>query len=212
MKPEPSFADQAQPWEARNKRVASNQDNDPKEGEPAVFRSPGFAANLRKCRVSARVVNFQTSADRDQLLVNTQLPRRRDLADATKSGVNKTHALCSFFPMKTSEIGIATASVPGASRFVLRLALRSMKIYNKAGISIMQVSKWGNSLAVRLPATVVEALDLKEGDEIEISVAGKRDFKVARDRSTERALEQLRQMKWSFPPDFKFNREEINER
>jgi antitoxin MazE len=76
----------------------------------------------------------------------------------------------------------------------------------------MQVSKWGNSLAVRLPAAVVDALNLKEGDEIEISVASKRDFKVTRDRSKERALEQLRQMKWSFPPDFKFNREEINER
>ena len=50
----------------------------------------------------------------------------------------------------------------------------------------MQVSKWGNSLAVRLPAVVVEALDLKEGDEIEISIAGKRDFKVARDRSNEK--------------------------
>ena len=61
-------------------------------------------------------------------------------------------------------------------------------------------------------AVVVEALDLKEGDEIEISIASKRDFKVARDRSKERALEQLRQMKWSFPPNFKFNREEINER
>ena len=67
-------------------------------------------------------------------------------------------------------------------------------IYNGSGISSMQVSKWGNSLAVRLPAVVVEALDLKEGDEIEISIAGKRDFKVARDRSKERALEQLRQM------------------
>src|SRR5437588_9701659 len=75
----------------------------------------------------------------------------------------------------------------------------------------MQVSKWGNSLAVRLPAVVVEALDLKEGDEIVISIAGKRDFKVARDRSKERALEQLRQMKWSFPPEFKFNRQEPNE-
>ena len=75
----------------------------------------------------------------------------------------------------------------------------------------MQVSKWGNSLAVRLPVTLVEALDLKEGDEIEISVAGKRDFKIARDRSKERALEQLRLMKWSFPPDFVFNREEANE-
>jgi antitoxin MazE len=76
----------------------------------------------------------------------------------------------------------------------------------------MRVSKWGNSLAVRLPSAVVEALDLKEGDEIEISIADKRDFKVARDRSKERALQQLRQMKWSFPPDFKFNRKEINER
>ncbi|TIX53549.1 MAG: AbrB/MazE/SpoVT family DNA-binding domain-containing protein, partial [Mesorhizobium sp.] len=35
----------------------------------------------------------------------------------------------------------------------------------------MQVAKWGNSLAVRLPAVVVEALELKEGDEIEIHVA-----------------------------------------
>ena len=76
----------------------------------------------------------------------------------------------------------------------------------------MRVSKWGNSLAVRLPAMVVEALDLKEGDEIEISIAGKRDFRVARDRSKERAVERLRQMKWSFPPDFKFKREEIHER
>jgi antitoxin MazE len=35
----------------------------------------------------------------------------------------------------------------------------------------MQVAKWGNSLAVRLPASVVDALELKEGDEIEIHVA-----------------------------------------
>ena len=65
---------------------------------------------------------------------------------------------------------------------------------------------------MRLPAVVVEALNLKEGDEIEISIAGKRDFKLARDRSKARALEQLRQMKWSFPPDFRFDREEINAR
>ena len=76
----------------------------------------------------------------------------------------------------------------------------------------MQVSKWGNSLAVRLPAAVVEALDLKEGDEIEIFVAGKREFRVARDRSKQKALQQLRQMKWSFPAAFRFNREEIHER
>jgi antitoxin MazE len=42
----------------------------------------------------------------------------------------------------------------------------------------MQVGKWGNSLAVRLPAVVVEALTLKEGDEIEIHVVGTRSFEV----------------------------------
>jgi len=38
----------------------------------------------------------------------------------------------------------------------------------------MQVSKWGNSLAIRLPAAVVEALELHEGDDIEIRFSGMR--------------------------------------
>jgi antitoxin MazE len=75
----------------------------------------------------------------------------------------------------------------------------------------MQVSKWGNSLAVRLPAAVVDALGLKEGDEIEISIAGKRDFKIARDRSKARALEAIRRLARPFPPGFKFDRDEANE-
>ena len=76
----------------------------------------------------------------------------------------------------------------------------------------MQVAKWGNSLAVRLPAAIVEALDLKEGDEIEILVAGKSEFKVARDRSKEKAFDQLRKLKWSFPAGFRFDRDKMNER
>jgi antitoxin MazE len=44
----------------------------------------------------------------------------------------------------------------------------------------MRVSKWGNSLAVRLPAAVVEALGLKEGDMLEIQVAGRLVFEVAK--------------------------------
>ena len=31
---------------------------------------------------------------------------------------------------------------------------------------VMQVAKWGNSLAIRLPRSVVEVLGLKEGDSI----------------------------------------------
>jgi antitoxin MazE len=76
----------------------------------------------------------------------------------------------------------------------------------------MQVSKWGNSLAIRLPAAVVKALDLKEGDDIEIQVAGKRAFDVSRDQSRERALAQLRKLRRPFPPGFVFDREEANER
>ena len=76
----------------------------------------------------------------------------------------------------------------------------------------MQVSKWGNSLAIRLPAAVVDALDLKDGDQIEVRIAGSREFEISRDRQREIALERLRKMKWSLPPGFKFDREEANER
>ena len=76
----------------------------------------------------------------------------------------------------------------------------------------MRVAKWGNSLAVRLPSTVTEALDLKEGDEIEIHVAGTRQFKVSRDRSREKAIAGLRKLRRPFPPGFKFDREEANAR
>lgn len=76
----------------------------------------------------------------------------------------------------------------------------------------MQVAKWGNSLAVRLPRAVVEALKLKEGDEIEITIAGKRHFEVARDRSREQALARLRKYRGRLPPGFKFDRDEANAR
>ncbi|HUY81983.1 MAG TPA: AbrB/MazE/SpoVT family DNA-binding domain-containing protein [Acidobacteriaceae bacterium] len=76
----------------------------------------------------------------------------------------------------------------------------------------MQVSKWGNSLAVRLPAVVVEALELKEGDQIEIRVAGKREFEVKRDLSRQEAIEGLRRLSKPLPPGFKFDREEANAR
>jgi antitoxin MazE len=74
----------------------------------------------------------------------------------------------------------------------------------------MQVSKWGNSLAVRLPSRVVDALDLKEGDQIEIRIAGKRVFEVRRDQSKQRALARLRKLRRPLPPGFVMDREEAN--
>ena len=76
----------------------------------------------------------------------------------------------------------------------------------------MQVSKWGNSLAIRLPAAIVKALELKEGDDIEIRVAGDKAFEVGRDESRKRAVENLRKLSRPFPPGFVFDREEANER
>jgi antitoxin MazE len=76
----------------------------------------------------------------------------------------------------------------------------------------MQVAKWGNSLAVRLPTAVVEALQLKEGDEIDIRVAGEREFDIDRDRSRERALQRMRQLCKPLPAGWKFDRDEANAR
>ena len=76
----------------------------------------------------------------------------------------------------------------------------------------MQVAKWGNSLAVRLPASVVEALELKEGDEIEIYIADERQFGVSRKPTREELLKRLRVFRGRLPADFKFDRDEANAR
>ncbi len=76
----------------------------------------------------------------------------------------------------------------------------------------MQVGKWGNSLAVRLPAALVDALQLKEGDEIEVEVADPRTFRVGRDTARDDALDALRALGWQLPPGFRFSRDEANER
>ncbi|GAA5266519.1 antitoxin MazE [Acidiphilium sp. MT5] len=76
----------------------------------------------------------------------------------------------------------------------------------------MQVAKWGNSLAVRLPAAVVEALELKEGDEIEIHLADLRAFAVARKPRPEDLLHRLRAFRGRLPGDWKLDRDEINAR
>jgi antitoxin MazE len=76
----------------------------------------------------------------------------------------------------------------------------------------MQVAKWGNSLAVRIPKAVVTALKLKEGDDIEVVVAGARRFEIARDKRREAALARMKTLKWKLPADYKFSRDEANER
>lgn len=76
----------------------------------------------------------------------------------------------------------------------------------------MRVAKWGNSLAVRLPAAVVEALNLKDGDDVEIRVADGRSFEVKKKRTREQAIAALRKLRRNFPDGFVFDREEAHER
>ena len=76
----------------------------------------------------------------------------------------------------------------------------------------MQVSKWGNSLAIRLPAAVVKALELQEGDDIEVLVEAERSFRVNKKLGVEAILERLRQYRGKIPADFKFDRDDANAR
>ncbi len=76
----------------------------------------------------------------------------------------------------------------------------------------MRVSKWGNSLAVRLPDSIVKSLKLKSGDEVEIVLRGERVFELERDTSRERVLARLRELRKPLPKGFRFDRDEANAR
>jgi antitoxin MazE len=74
----------------------------------------------------------------------------------------------------------------------------------------MQVAKWGNSLAIRIPAAVAEALELKPGDDVQIHVAGRRQLGVSRVPGREDLLKRLRAFRGRLPDDFVFDRDEVN--
>ncbi|MBN3809345.1 AbrB/MazE/SpoVT family DNA-binding domain-containing protein [Paraburkholderia sp. Ac-20347] len=76
----------------------------------------------------------------------------------------------------------------------------------------MQVAKWGNSLAVRLPAAVIDALGLKEGDDIEIYAMQSGAFSVSKTPTASERIERLRKYRGRLPADFRFERESLDER
>ncbi|MBO9331282.1 AbrB/MazE/SpoVT family DNA-binding domain-containing protein [Achromobacter xylosoxidans] len=69
-------------------------------------------------------------------------------------------------------------------------------------------------MAVRLPASIVEALALREGDDIEIEIAvdAPRTFGIRKKPGAEALLERLRAFRGKLPADFRFDRNEANER
>jgi antitoxin MazE len=76
----------------------------------------------------------------------------------------------------------------------------------------MRVAKWGNSLAVRLPKDLVDALSLKAGDELVVVDATKERLTLAKDDRRERALAAFAAFDWPLPPGYKFDRDEANVR
>ena len=77
---------------------------------------------------------------------------------------------------------------------------------------IMRVSKWGNSLAVRLPKSLVESLGLKSGDELQIVSSAPSRIAVTRDERREQAVERIRKRALRLPQNYSFDRNEANAR
>lgn len=76
----------------------------------------------------------------------------------------------------------------------------------------MQIVKWQDSLAVALPADVIETLQLREGDEVDLEVTGERRLAVSPKMTREEALERIRALQRPLPADWKWDREEANAR
>ena len=77
----------------------------------------------------------------------------------------------------------------------------------------MRVSKWGNSLAVRLPKALVEELGLKEGDQLNVVAARDGAIEVeTREHQRRRALDRMAARNWTLPQGYRFDRDEANER
>jgi antitoxin MazE len=77
---------------------------------------------------------------------------------------------------------------------------------------LMQVAKWGNSLAIRLPKKLVDEMKLKPGDELEVVKAEGGSLAVEKVDRRERFLKAMEQFRLPLPEGYKFDREEANER
>jgi antitoxin MazE len=79
----------------------------------------------------------------------------------------------------------------------------------------MKAARWGNSLAIRLPASVVKQLDLKPGDVVDVTIARPDAFGMAKaepKRINDPLLERVRALRGSLPSDYEFDRSEANAR
>ncbi len=76
----------------------------------------------------------------------------------------------------------------------------------------MRITKWGNSLGVRLPKELVDELDLSAGDELAVVTASKTTLVVDKAKNRKEALQRMAQRNWQLPEGYKFDRDEANKR
>ena len=77
----------------------------------------------------------------------------------------------------------------------------------------MQIAKWGNSLAVRIPVDVARALNLKEGDQIDLRALDDGAVAIMTERQRrDAALATMARLARPLPPGYTFDREEANSR
>lgn len=72
----------------------------------------------------------------------------------------------------------------------------------------MNVAKWGNSLAIRLPAKIVAELGLKAGDKIEIVKASRERLEIDKQVAREEALRDLRKLRGLVPAGHRVTRKD----
>ena len=68
------------------------------------------------------------------------------------------------------------------------------------------------SLAIRLPAAVVAALGLREGDDVTVHAVGRRSLEIEKTPDAKALLARLRKFRGRLPADFKFDRLDANAR
>jgi antitoxin MazE len=70
----------------------------------------------------------------------------------------------------------------------------------------------GRQLGRAVAKALVEKMGLRAGDELNIIDVVERTLVVQKEDRRKAALERLASLNWTLPPDYKFDRDEANER
>ena len=76
----------------------------------------------------------------------------------------------------------------------------------------MLISKWGNSLGLRLPKEVAESMHVAAGDRMNIISVDGDTITLRRDDSAARLRQGLRDFRVALPADYRFDRDDANQR